>query len=152
MYRFWLRLYRKPIPRIAVIVKWIDLLAQGGWYRSQEVKKVVGDWLNTYYYETGENLFKRILQLMLHLGLVRIGEMSSGEQVLRDECYRTPMGLGCIRICRSGAGGKVFRSSNLGHKLSISRKCRSVCGIKTKATHIVFRYSHNQHVYVFNPS
>ncbi|MGF7089027.1 hypothetical protein JOD24_002896 [Kroppenstedtia sanguinis] len=83
MYRFWLRLYRKPIPRIAVIVKWIDLLAQGGWYRSQEVKKVVGDWLNTYYYETGESLFKRILQLMLHLGLVRIGEMSSGEQVLQ---------------------------------------------------------------------
>ncbi|EGK13948.1 hypothetical protein ACFQ5F_17065 [Kroppenstedtia eburnea] len=83
LYRFWLRLYRKPIPRIAVVVKWIDLLAQGGWYRSREVKKVVGDWLDTYYYETGEDLFQRILKMMLHLGLARIGETSSGEQGLR---------------------------------------------------------------------
>ncbi|GGA38647.1 hypothetical protein GCM10007416_09490 [Kroppenstedtia guangzhouensis] len=83
MYRFWLRLYRKPIPRIALIVKWIDLLAEGGWYLSREVEKVVGDWLDSYYYETGEDLFKRTLKLMLHLGLIRIGETPSGEQVVR---------------------------------------------------------------------
>ncbi len=88
LYRFWLRLYRRPIPQLAIVVKWIDLLCQDRWQPTHRWENVVRDWLRPYYYESEQDLFRRILRMMMHLGLLRIGESDAGERLIR----MTPMG------------------------------------------------------------
>ncbi|MXQ52584.1 hypothetical protein [Shimazuella alba] len=82
LYRFWIRLYRRPIPNLPIILKWIGSLAHLGWFPVLTVKKVVSPWLSPFYYETVDSLFTRLLKMLGHLGVLRIGEESTGEQFL----------------------------------------------------------------------
>jgi hypothetical protein len=80
LYRFWVRLYKRPIPQLPIILKWIGSLANMGWFPVATVKEVVFPWLKPFYYETETTLFYRLLQMLGHLGVLRIGEESTGEQ------------------------------------------------------------------------
>jgi hypothetical protein len=80
LYRFWVRLYKRPIPQLPIILKWIGSLANIGWFPVATVKEVVLPWLKPFYYETETTLFYRLLQMLGHLGVLRIGEESTGEQ------------------------------------------------------------------------
>ncbi|MGB0088264.1 MAG: hypothetical protein WBP80_02090 [Planifilum fulgidum] len=82
IYRFWLRLYRKPVPHLPVVVRWIDLLARGRWTSVGVISKAVADWIESYYYETEETLLRRILKMMMHLGVVRMGEGADGKELV----------------------------------------------------------------------
>lgn len=73
MYRFWIRLYRKPIPHLPIIIRWIGLLSNSGWISLNQCYEVSSSWLAPYYYESVETLFQRIIQIMLHLGILKVG-------------------------------------------------------------------------------
>ncbi|MBA4496058.1 hypothetical protein ACFO25_16645 [Paenactinomyces guangxiensis] len=78
LYRFWIRLYRRPIPHLPMIIRLIGLLSYPGWIPAELVYEAVGEWISPYYYETEQSLFQRIIQMMLHLGVLRTG--IEGEQ------------------------------------------------------------------------
>jgi hypothetical protein len=74
VYRFWLRLYKGPIPNIQSIAQWIQRLA-GSWVTAASVADVLCKLIKPFYYDTSESILEqRILQMMMHLGLLRIGE------------------------------------------------------------------------------
>jgi len=75
VYRFWLRLYKGPIPNLPALVRWIDLLARE-WTSVASLRKVLAPLIKPFYYDTPEAVFTdRILPIMIHLGLLRIGEI-----------------------------------------------------------------------------
>lgn len=73
LYRFWIRLYQKPIPHLPILIRWIGLLAYPGWVSKELVYQAAGEWLSPFYYETAQSLFGKILQMMLHLGVLKVG-------------------------------------------------------------------------------
>jgi hypothetical protein len=74
VYRFWLRLYKGPIPNIRSIVHWLERLA-GSWVTVESVGGVLCKLIRPYYYDSSESILEaRILQMMMHIGLIRIGE------------------------------------------------------------------------------
>lgn len=73
MLRFWLRLYRKPIPHLPMVVRWITLLGYPGWICTEAVYQAVEPWLSPYFYETKESLFQKIVQMLVHLGVLALG-------------------------------------------------------------------------------
>lgn len=74
VYKFWLRLYKGPIPNIQSLVQWVDRLAKP-WVTVSSLGKVLGELIRPFYYDTSESIYEqRILQMMMHLGLLRIGE------------------------------------------------------------------------------
>ncbi|AJY77152.1 hypothetical protein [Paenibacillus beijingensis] len=74
LYRFWLRLYKGAIPNLLSFVHWIDALA-GQWVTVDSLRSALTPYIKSYFYDTPDDVFdKRILSMMLHLGLLRIGE------------------------------------------------------------------------------
>jgi hypothetical protein len=74
IYRFWLRLYKGPIPNIQSIVQWVQRLA-GSWVTAASLGDVLCKLIKPFYYDSSESILEqRILQMMMHLGLIRIGE------------------------------------------------------------------------------
>lgn len=71
--RFWLRLYRRPIPQLPVIVRWFILLSHSSWVNLETVYQAIEPWLKPYYYESKESLFQKIVQMLVHLGVLKIG-------------------------------------------------------------------------------
>lgn len=74
LYRFWIRLYRRPIPHLPIILRWIGLLAYPDWFPVSSLWKIVSNWFSSYYYETEETLFQKVLRMLLHLGVIQWGE------------------------------------------------------------------------------
>lgn len=83
LFRFWLRLYKKPIPHLPVIVRWIDLLTHERWFPSERLEEAASHWLHPFYYETPSSLFQRIIRMMTHLGLVAMGRNEAGQSCVR---------------------------------------------------------------------
>jgi hypothetical protein len=74
VYRFWLRLYKGAIPNIQSLAFWLDTLAKDG-VTADSVKEALVPLIRPFYYDTPESILEqRLLQMMMHLGLIRIGE------------------------------------------------------------------------------
>lgn len=71
MYNFWLRLYRKPIPTLPLIVKWIYLLTRSEWADLARLRESLNEWLTPYYYMGKEDIFDLLIKMLMHLGVVR---------------------------------------------------------------------------------
>lgn len=83
VYRFWLRLYKNPIPNVQSIAQWIERLARA-WVSASSLGAVLGPLVRPFYYDTSESILEqRILQMMMHLGLLRIGEDERFGQVVQ---------------------------------------------------------------------
>jgi hypothetical protein len=83
VYRFWLRLYKNPIPNLQSLVQWIDRLSKS-WVTAASLSGVLCGLIRPFYYDTSESIFElRILQMMMHLGLLRIGEDETHGRVLQ---------------------------------------------------------------------
>lgn len=80
IYRFWIRLYRRPIPHLPLILRWISLLAYPHWMPVYAIYQAIGSWLTPYYYENEMDLFRRIMNMLVHLGVGKWGQ--EGEQHL----------------------------------------------------------------------
>ncbi|MDR6884471.1 hypothetical protein J2X61_006273 [Bacillus sp. 3255] len=74
VYKFWLRLYKNPIPNIQSMVGWVERLS-GQWVTAASLSDVLCKLVKPFYYDSSESIVEqRILQMMMHLGLIRIGE------------------------------------------------------------------------------
>jgi hypothetical protein len=83
VYRFWLRLYRVPIPNLQSLVHWLDKLAKS-WVTAVSLKEVMCPLIRPFYYDTSESIFEqRIVQMMMHFGLLRIGEDEVSGRVIQ---------------------------------------------------------------------
>jgi hypothetical protein len=92
VYRFWLRLYKGPVHNLQSIVQWVEKLAKS-WVTVQSLGEVMCPLIRPFYYDSSESIFEqRILQMMMHLGLLRIGEDERHGRVVQI----TKLGSGVI--------------------------------------------------------
>ncbi|WP_206918244.1 helicase-associated domain-containing protein [Alicyclobacillus suci] len=79
--QFYIRLYRRPIPRLREIVEVIRTLAQE-WVESNSVLAACGSMVSQFYYDSREAVWnQRILKMLTHLGVIRLGfDQESDEQ------------------------------------------------------------------------
>jgi hypothetical protein len=83
VYRFWLRLYKGAVPNLQSLVYWLEKLAKE-WVTLDSVKKALVPLIRPFYYDTPESILEqRILQMMMHLGLMRIGEHKAHGPVIQ---------------------------------------------------------------------
>lgn len=73
MVRFFIRLYRKPIPYLPMILRWMANLCHSRWIMAEVVYQAVEPWLRPFYYETKESLFEKVTRMLVHLGVLRMG-------------------------------------------------------------------------------
>jgi hypothetical protein len=88
IYRLWLRIYKGPIDNLTALVHWIARLCVK-WTTTESLFGILQPIIRPYYYDDKQAIFeRRILRMMLHLGLLRWGETEEGESVVR----MTPQG------------------------------------------------------------
>lgn len=74
VYRFWLRLYKGAIPNVQSIMHWLETLVST-WVTVDSLKTALIPLIRPFYYDSADSIFEqRILQMQMHLGLIRIGE------------------------------------------------------------------------------
>ncbi len=82
LYRFWIKLYRTPIKNLQSFIFWIDSLAKD-WITVTSLKNTLCSFIKPFYYDDAVVILEqRILQMMMHLGLIRLGE-SDSEKVIQ---------------------------------------------------------------------
>ncbi|MFC0214837.1 hypothetical protein ACFFK0_20730 [Paenibacillus chartarius] len=83
VYRFWLKLYKNPIPNVQSIVQWVERLSRN-WVTVDSLGAVLCPLIRPFYYDTSESIFEqRVVQMMMHLGLLRLGEDDRYGRVLQ---------------------------------------------------------------------
>jgi hypothetical protein len=83
VYRFWLKLYRGPIHNLVSIVHWVERLAKD-WVSYSSLAAILEPLIRPYYYDSPSSILEqRIIQMMMHLGLLRIGEDENFGKVLK---------------------------------------------------------------------
>lgn len=81
-YRFWIRLYRRPIPHLQYIVNILHATIGSDWVTVDSAKSVVLPWLTEYYYESVDSLFEnRIIQMLYYLGVIKKGKYRDKEVI-----------------------------------------------------------------------
>lgn len=74
LYRYWLKLYKGPISNLLALAHWMNALA-ADWVTVDSLRKVLVSYIKPYYYDDAETILeKRIISMMVHLGLLRLGE------------------------------------------------------------------------------
>ena len=74
LYRFWLKLYKNAIPNLLSLVHWIQLCTMR-WTTIESLEATLLPYVRPFYYDTPTAIFRqRIIMMMLHLGLIRLGE------------------------------------------------------------------------------
>ncbi|MEK4327658.1 hypothetical protein MKX70_17680 [Paenibacillus sp. FSL R7-0312] len=82
LFSFWLRLYKGAIPNLPSLVYWISLSASR-WVTVASLSEGLGWLIKPFYYDdAGAILEQRILRMMLHLGMIRLGEGAEGPVVM----------------------------------------------------------------------
>ncbi|MBU5352390.1 hypothetical protein KQI74_08875 [Paenibacillus barcinonensis] len=99
LFRFWLRLYKGAVPNLSSIVYWTGECA-ADWSTTESLFQQIGPFIQPFYYDTAEDIYdKRVIKMMLHLGLVRAGEHEQGRTV-----QMTAWGSKLAASCRSISG------------------------------------------------
>jgi hypothetical protein len=92
LYRFWLRLYRGPVANLAALAQWVARLS-GSWTTASSLFDALRPIIRPYYYDQEKDVFdRRVLRMMMHLGLIRWGESTDREAVVRV----TPQGRSIV--------------------------------------------------------
>ncbi|WP_138750967.1 hypothetical protein [Paenibacillus sinopodophylli] len=83
IYRFWLKLYKGPITHLLSLVHWINALTVE-WVTVDSLRKVLVPYIKPYFYDDANTILEqRILAMMVHLGLLRLGEHQVNGAVVR---------------------------------------------------------------------
>lgn len=78
--RFWMRLYKRAIPNLPMLVQIIPYMSQGEWIAQPVIEKTLLTWIKPFYYDDSPSILtNRILKMMVHLGLLKVGESASGD-------------------------------------------------------------------------
>lgn len=87
LYSFWLRLYRGPVPNLHSLIHWLDRLADR-WVTVASLAGVLVPLIKPYYYDTPQSVLEqRILPMLMHLGLLRIGMDEHYGSVIQMSAY-----------------------------------------------------------------
>ncbi|CAM3971361.1 hypothetical protein L1N85_04150 [Paenibacillus alkaliterrae] len=74
IYRYWLKLYKGPVSNLLSLVHWMSALAEQ-WVTVESLRKVLVPYIKPYYYDDANTILEqRIMSMMVHLGLLRLGE------------------------------------------------------------------------------
>ncbi|MNP34677.1 hypothetical protein D3C76_1279760 [compost metagenome] len=83
IFRFWLRMYKRPIPNLSSLVYWIGYCCNE-WVTLSSLQEAIGWLIKPYYYDSSQSILEqRVIQMMMHLGLVRIGKCEEDETVIK---------------------------------------------------------------------
>jgi len=92
LYQFWLRVYKGPIPNLTTLVQWVRRLS-AEWVTVQSLYDVLQPLIRSYYYDSCRDIFeRRVLAMLMHLGVVRWGTAAAGGNVVR----MTPQGSALV--------------------------------------------------------
>ncbi|WEK55713.1 MAG: hypothetical protein P0Y55_06620 [Candidatus Cohnella colombiensis] len=92
IYRYWLRLYKMPIPNLMTLVQWTMRLS-ADWITVASLDLILHPIIRSYYYDSSRDILeKRVLTILMHLGVIRWGETAEGQSVIR----RTPQGYALV--------------------------------------------------------
>ncbi|MFE4710128.1 hypothetical protein ACFRAM_04550 [Paenibacillus sp. NPDC056722] len=82
LFSFWLRLYKGAIPNLPSLVYWISTSADR-WVSVPSLVRGVGWLVKPFYYDDATSIMEgRVLRMMVHLGMLRLGESSEGPAVM----------------------------------------------------------------------
>lgn len=82
IFSFWLRLYKGAVPNLTSLVYWISVSAKQ-WVTVASLVEGLGWLIKPFYYDDPASILEqRILRMMLHLGLLRMGETAEGPVVM----------------------------------------------------------------------
>ncbi|URN94106.1 MAG: hypothetical protein NAG76_20135 [Candidatus Pristimantibacillus lignocellulolyticus] len=80
----WLKLYKGAIPNINSLYYWICSLSKD-WTTIKSFEAVLEPYIKPYYFDSaGAILHKRIVKMLLHFGLIAIGESEQGIVIKRS--------------------------------------------------------------------
>ncbi|SFF05444.1 hypothetical protein SAMN05216378_4898 [Paenibacillus catalpae] len=83
LYKFWLKLYKGPISNVHALVHWMNSLAEQ-WVTVDSLRKVLIPFIKPFYYDTADKVLDvRLIGIMVHLGMLRIGEHQEHGTVVR---------------------------------------------------------------------
>ncbi|MDP4096631.1 hypothetical protein OIN60_07595 [Paenibacillus sp. P96] len=83
LFRFWLRLYKGAVPNISSLIYWTSVCAKS-WVSKASLFEQIGPFIKPFYYDTSEAVFdKRIIRLLMHFGMIRLGEHPTAGTVLQ---------------------------------------------------------------------
>lgn len=83
LFRFWLRLYKGAIPNLTSLVYWISQCAKD-WVTAASLYEALGWLIRPYYYDHPRSILEiRIIRMLMHLGMIRIGKAKAGERRIR---------------------------------------------------------------------
>ncbi|WP_410768379.1 hypothetical protein [Fontibacillus sp. BL9] len=89
---FWLRLYKGPIPNLLSLMYWIERCSRE-WVTTTSLYARMSALIKPFFYDSPESIFEeRILVMMLHLGMVRLGDDGQGERYVQT----TPFGKSAV--------------------------------------------------------
>jgi hypothetical protein len=75
--QFWQRTYKKPIPTLPFIMNFFSELSSHGWIDLNDISNLFQPWLSSYYYDDCYTIFQdRIIEMLIHLGIVQISTVS----------------------------------------------------------------------------
>lgn len=90
IFKFWVRLYKGPIPNVMALTHWVKLLA-ARWITLESLVHCLKPMVKPYYYDSPEAILEhRIVRMMAHLGLIRVGEHPEHGLVLKTAPLADP--------------------------------------------------------------
>ncbi|MEF2244975.1 hypothetical protein [Paenibacillus sp. IITD108] len=93
LYQYWLKQYKLPIPNLEAIVNWLAELC-GRWVTIASIEQILLPYIKPYFYDSAQSILEqRVIAMLLHLGLLRIGEHAAAGRVIRI----TPLGKAVIQ-------------------------------------------------------
>ncbi|WP_339319875.1 hypothetical protein [Paenibacillus sp. FSL R10-2734] len=88
IFSFWLKLYKGAVPNLPSLVYWVSIGA-GNWVSVPSLVDGVGWLIKPFYYDNAASILEqRIIRMMVHLGMLKLGETSAGLAVMM-----TPWGM-----------------------------------------------------------
>lgn len=88
IFSFWLKLYKGAIPNLPSLVYWVSISARN-WVSVPSLVDGVGWLIKPFYYDNAASILEqRIIRMMVHLGMLKLGETAVGLAVMM-----TPWGM-----------------------------------------------------------
>lgn len=98
VFRFWLRLYKGAVPNLSSLVYWISKCAKD-WVTTASLYESLGWLIRPFYYDTPQAILdQRILRMLMHLGMLRIGEGEQSGTVIRMTVLGHKAAEACLHI------------------------------------------------------
>jgi len=84
IFRLWLRLYKGPIPNILPLANWVIALSKR-WVTMRSLLACLCPLIKPYYYDTSNVVLEsRVIRMLMHLGMLQIGEHPHDGIVVRS--------------------------------------------------------------------